>query len=189
MANPAHVVLLAGSPVESSRSSQLLAALGEKLRDAAVSTELFSVRDFDARALLLGDVEAPSLRELRAAVRAARGIVLATPVYKATYSGALKLVVDQIEPDALVGKFALAIATARLPEHFASLEQGVGSLYAFFRIARALESLRLSDEQLPLHEGRLRVHGQVERQLSEAARAIAQTLAASAALEPRAASR
>src|SRR5690242_16636866 len=117
MTTPANVVLLAGSPSSTSRSAQLLAALGQQLRAASLGVRQFSARDFDAQALLAGDTEATQVKQLRDAVKAAQGIVLATPVYKGTYTGALKLVVDVIEPDALVGKFALTIGTARQPGH------------------------------------------------------------------------
>jgi FMN reductase len=63
-------------------------------------------------------------------VAAASILVLVTPIYRATYSGILKVVFDQLPPDALVGKAAVLAATAGGPAHLLALDTGMRSLVA-----------------------------------------------------------
>ncbi len=62
-----------------------------------------------------------------AAVAAATGaavLVLATPVYRATYSGALKAFLDRFPTDALSRTAVVLAATAASPAHFLALDTG-----------------------------------------------------------------
>jgi FMN reductase len=68
-----------------------------------------------------------------AAVATASGaavLVVATPVYRATYSGALKAFFDRFGPGALRGTAVVLVATAIAPEHFLSLDTGGRALIA-----------------------------------------------------------
>ena len=57
-------------------------------------------------------------------------LVVATPVYRATYTGALKAFFDRFQPGALRGTAVVLVATARVPEHFLSLDTGGRALIA-----------------------------------------------------------
>ncbi|OZV77427.1 hypothetical protein CA850_23625 [Micromonospora echinospora] len=52
-----------------------------------------------------------------APVRAARLLVVATPAYKGTYTGLLKIFLDQLGPGDLAGVIALPVAVAGAPAH------------------------------------------------------------------------
>jgi FMN reductase len=76
-------------------------------------------------------------RERDAAVDAALGAassaslaVIATPVYRATYTGLLKVFFDLMRPDTLRGTVALAIATAASAEHALAIPLGIAPLVA-----------------------------------------------------------
>jgi FMN reductase len=61
---------------------------------------------------------------------AARPLVLVTPIYRATYSGILKVLFDQFGPDALRGVPCILAATAGSPAHELALDTGLRSLVA-----------------------------------------------------------
>lgn len=56
--------------------------------------------------------------------------MLVTPIYRATYSGIVKVLFDQLPPDELAGKVAILAATAGGPAHYLALDTGVQSLVA-----------------------------------------------------------
>lgn len=141
-------VLVPGSPTQSSRSTALLHAFGERLRRHDFELELFPIEAFPPEALLAGRFQVDAVARFAGAIKRASAIVFSTPVYKATYSGALKTIVDLIDPTALEGKVALAIATARLEAHLGEVDQAFQRLYGFFRGARGLPSLTLLDRDL-----------------------------------------
>jgi len=59
------------------------------LQNYDLRTAALHVRDLDAEALLTGQYDNSSIRSAKAQVQQARAVIVATPVYKAAYSGAL----------------------------------------------------------------------------------------------------
>lgn len=78
----------------------------------------------DADALLFRGSDR-SLDQALAAVEAADRILLATPVYRATYSGLLKLLLDHLPQGGLAGKAVILAATGISPAHFLSVDTGL----------------------------------------------------------------
>jgi FMN reductase len=102
---------------------------------AALAVELNgSGRVVDLAALdpagLLGVGRDPSVDELLAAILAVDVLVLVTPIYRATYSGLLKVLFDQLPQSALRGVACALAATAASPAHYLALDTGVRSLVA-----------------------------------------------------------
>ena len=111
-----NILLIAGSPSAPSRSARLLEYVDTLLAQAGYATDRLNVRDLPAEALLHANFEDPLLRKAQKRVARAQAIVLATPVYKAAYSGVLKAFLDLLPQDALAGKTALAIVTGGNPK-------------------------------------------------------------------------
>jgi FMN reductase len=71
--------------------------------------------------------------DVAGAVAAAAGasvLVVATPIYRATYTGAVKAFFDRFQPGALRGTVVVLVATAGIPEHFLALDTGGRALVA-----------------------------------------------------------
>jgi FMN reductase len=174
----AQVVLIAGSPQHPSRSTGVLHALAGELRAAGIRTRAFGLGDFEPADLVFARSTAPAILEYVAAVQSASAIAFATPVYKATYSGGLKLLLDLIPPDALRGKSALGIATARLARHFPGVQRAFEEVQRFFEVGLALPPVLLLDEQVRLEHGEARLDANAESALGKAASALSSALGA-----------
>ncbi len=61
---------------------------------------------------------------------AADVLVVATPIYRATYTGALKAFFDRFQPGALRGTVVVLVATAMVAEHYLALDTGGRALIA-----------------------------------------------------------
>jgi FMN reductase len=79
---------------------------------------------------LLGRVQDDAVDEAVAAASAASVLVLATPIYRATYSGVLKAFLDRFATGALTNTAVVLIATAGSPTHFLALDTGGRSVVA-----------------------------------------------------------
>jgi FMN reductase len=99
------VVVLVGNPKPRSRTYQAAHLVAEKL--AGRPPEL-SIDLADLGAALL-DWSDPGVAELVAAVQASDLLVAASPTYKATYTGLLKLFLDRIPGGALAGVTAVPL--------------------------------------------------------------------------------
>jgi FMN reductase len=119
------VVAVNGSPSDTSKTHTLAALALER----AGGGTLVDVSALDAHALVLRGEHA-SVREAVAAIEASEVLILATPVYRATYSGLLKLVLDQLRSEALRDVAVVLIATGGGPTHYLSLDTGLRAVVA-----------------------------------------------------------
>jgi FMN reductase len=84
---------------------------------------LIDLLDLPADALL-GRRQDPVVDQAVAAASAASVLVLATPVYRATFNGSLKAFLDRFPTDALRHTAVVLAATAAAPSHFLALDTG-----------------------------------------------------------------
>ncbi len=111
------VVGISGSPGSVSRSRTLLElALASLERQGAGTGRLIDLARLPADALL-GRREDRDVAEALQATQDAAILVVSTPIYRATYSGLLKVFFDLLPQDALAGKIAIPIATGGGPDH------------------------------------------------------------------------
>ena len=104
------LVALNGSHSAAS-STHALAALAVELHGSGQVVDLVTLDP----AGLIGTARATTCRRVLAAIEAASILVLVTPIYRATYSGLLKVLFDQLPAGALAGKVAVLAATAGGP--------------------------------------------------------------------------
>src|SRR5215207_10742476 len=84
------VVTIAGSPATPSRCAAALETARELLERRGLTTADVNLRDLPPEALLWAVFQDPAVRRATSIVAQARAIIVATPVYKASYSGLLK---------------------------------------------------------------------------------------------------
>ncbi|HEY3219184.1 MAG TPA: NAD(P)H-dependent oxidoreductase [Gemmatimonadales bacterium] len=126
----ASVVGLSGSPGQVSRSRTLLElALTALERQGALPSRLIELSRLPSDALL-GRREAPEVANAIQSVLDSGIVVVSTPVYRATYSGLLKVFFDLLPQDALAGKVAIPIATGGGPTHLLAVDHGLRPLLA-----------------------------------------------------------
>jgi FMN reductase len=119
------VLAINASPSSSSKTAALAAA-GVK---AAGSGRVVHLAELDAEGLL-GRRPSSDVLTLLDDVTAATRLLLVTPIYRATYSGLLKVLFDQLPADALAGSVSVLAATAGAATHYLSLDTGLRSLVA-----------------------------------------------------------
>jgi FMN reductase len=120
---------ISGSPSSRSRSRTLLEQALRNLKSQGASTELVDLNALPADALL-GRRTAHEVERALAHVAGAHIVLASTPVYRATYSGLLKVFFDLFGQRALAGKVGVAIATGGAPGHQLVIEHGLRPLFA-----------------------------------------------------------
>jgi FMN reductase len=79
---------------------------------------------------LLGRTEDEAVARAVAKAGDAQVLVVATPVYRASYTGALKAFFDRFQYEALKGTAVVLVATAAAAEHYLALDTGGRALIA-----------------------------------------------------------
>jgi FMN reductase len=118
----ATVLSVSGSPSVSSRTAKLLRHLDARLIAQGHEVIPLDIRTIPAEALLGADFRHPAIVEATELVARADGVVIATPVYKAAYSGALKALLDLLPQYALTGKTVLPLATGGSVAHVLAID-------------------------------------------------------------------
>jgi FMN reductase len=126
------IILLSGSPSLTSRSTAVLGYIEELIRGEGISASSIPLRDLSAEDLLYGHYDNPSIQEAADRVVKAKAVIIATPVYKAAYTGFLKTFLDLLPRDALHDKIVIPIAVGGTLAHLLTID------YAFKPVLNAL---------------------------------------------------
>ena len=118
----ASILILAGSPSARSRTAALAEHVADELILDGHDVTLLGLRDLDPEALLAADTAHPDVAAAVAAVLAADAVIVATPIYKASYSGLLKVFLDLLPQSALQGKVVLPLATGGTVAHLLAID-------------------------------------------------------------------
>lgn len=147
-----HITGLSASPSERSRSAWLTQFALTRLEGRADHHDDIVVRELPAEALLSADVQDPAIAAAVRAVEAAELVIVSTPIYKAAYSGLLKVFLDLLPPDALRGKLVLPLATGGSPAHFLALDYALKPVLSALGARHVLDGVFATDAQLRRHE-------------------------------------
>ena len=114
----------------------------------AATTEIFEINDFGdqlGRARRLSDLDTNAQTRV-ARILDADALVVATPIYKASYPGLFKHLIDLLDPLSLIGKPILIAATGGGEKHALAVEHQLRPLFAFFEAHVLPTAVHVSDK-------------------------------------------
>lgn len=152
----------------------LLDAVAARLAQRDVAVERIAIRELAAHALLLGEASHPSVQHAVDLVRRADAIVVATPVYKAAYSGVLKVFLDLLPQSALRDKTVLPLATGGSPHHMLALDYALRPVLQSLAARHILPGVYATDGQVTLQpEGAYQLQADLAQRLDDATDTLA----------------
>lgn len=131
-------IAVLGSPFPNSSSEKITQLVLDSLKSKGWKTDIVELFELPSDALLLrskSDIVDAALNS----VEAADLVILASPTYRATYTGLMKVFFDQFPQDALRGKLALPVQTGGSADHSLTIEYGMSPM------VRSLGALVLSN--------------------------------------------
>ncbi len=141
------IVGFSGSTRRPSRTRALIEVVGSEL--AARRAIDFSVHDLVDAGPGVGAFSLAALpREARAiiaAIEEADGLIVGSPVYKGSYAGLFKHLIDFVDPLALAGKPVVITATGGGHRHALVVEHQLRPLFGFFAAQTAPTAIYASD--------------------------------------------
>jgi FMN reductase len=172
-----NIIGLSGSPTAHSRSNWLLQQFLQQLQtqlgaDAEVLAPV-RVRDLPATALLHADFANPEIVQALGRVAKADVVVIATPIYKAAYSGLLKTFLDLLPQDGLQHKAVVALATGGSQAHFLAVDYALKPVLSALGTREVLDTVYATDSQLAkLADGIYTANTEIEERLHRAAHQV-----------------
>ena len=162
------VLIISGSPSSTSRTERLAASLAARIATRSVVASLLDVRDLPAEDLLHARFDAPKIVEALARVAAADGIIVATPVYKAAYSGLLKTFLDLLPQFGLRGKVVLPLATGGSVAHVLAIDYALRPVLSSLDPLHVVNGLFVLDKQITvLESGEIELDPEIDKRLVE----------------------
>lgn len=131
------VLIIGGSTSTSSKSEIILNYIETRLNRLNINLSRVNPSDFKPSDLVNYNFASEDIQRYQQKVASADVIIIATPVYQAAYSGALKLLLDLIPQKGLAGKTVLPLATGGSLGHLLALD------YALKPVLSALAASRL----------------------------------------------
>ncbi|AFY31869.1 NADPH-dependent FMN reductase [Calothrix sp. PCC 7507] len=163
-----HILAIAGSPSHPSRTYGILEYATKLLKQEGLDIDLISVRDFPAEDLIFGRYDSPALEAPKASLAKADAVIIATPIYKASYTGVLKAFLDLLPQKSLTGKVVLPIATGGTIAHLLAVEYALKPILSELGARHILSTIYAVDKQIQRQDdGSLRLDEELEQRLNE----------------------
>lgn len=143
-----NVIAIAGSPSHPSRSYAVLEHARRAVEREGLSTEIINVRTLPPEDLIYGQFGSPVLNAANDLVAKANGLIIATPVYKAAYTGVLKAYLDLLPQNALAGKIVLPIATGGTIAHLLAIDYALKPVLSALGARHILAGVYVLDTQV-----------------------------------------
>jgi FMN reductase len=137
-----------------------------RLADGGTETSLIALGELDADALL-GRRQDAAVQHALGLVERANILVASTPVYRATYTGLLKVFFDLFPQRALEGRVAFGIATGASAAHRVAEDQGLRPLFASVN-AEVVPGVYATDAELASPDLHAKVLERVDRAVADA---------------------
>ncbi|GGJ09723.1 hypothetical protein GCM10010885_18520 [Alicyclobacillus cellulosilyticus] len=149
----AKVVIISGTLSERSRLEVVLSLLEERLRWAGHTVAWIQARRLPPDALLRGEADSEALLEAQVRLATADVVVIASPVYKASYTGLLKAYLDLLPQQSLAGKVVLPIAMGGTLAHLLVIDYALRPVLAALGAEHVLQGVYVLDAAVEWRDG------------------------------------
>lgn len=141
------IVILSGSPAIPSRTDISLKHIQSLVENAGFTTAYFSITDFSAGDLFQGKYNSEDISKLSERIQAARGVIIGSPVYKASYTGVLKALIDLLPEGAFKGKPVLPIMIGGSNRHLLAIDYALKPLISILK-GEPLQGIYFVDKEI-----------------------------------------
>lgn len=141
------VVFISGSPAVPSRTDIILKHVEALVIEKGLSTANYSVTEFSPEDLVRGRWDSQDIAKLNEVIKQADGLVIGSPVYKASYTGVLKSLMDLLPEGALKNKPVLPIMVGGSHRHLLAIDYSLNPLIAILK-GQPLQGLYFVDSEI-----------------------------------------
>ncbi|CAO4134394.1 FMN reductase [Methylorubrum extorquens] len=172
---PARIVAFSGNTHRPSRTRTLVEAVAAELsRQRPIDLKVYDLVDAGTGIAVASRsaLPLPAARTVEA-IETADALIIGSPVYKGSYAGLFKHLIDFVAPEALIGKPVVLTATGGGPRHALVVEHSLRPLFGFFSAQTTPTAVYAGDTEIA--EGRVAdeiVRARVAQAAAELARLL-----------------
>ncbi|CAO4139963.1 FMN reductase [Methylorubrum aminovorans] len=172
---PARIVAFSGNTHRPSRTRTLVEAVAAELsRQRPIDLKVYDLVDAGTGIAVASRSAMPlPAARIVEAIETADALIVGSPVYKGSYAGLFKHLIDFVSPEALIGKPVVLTATGGGPRHALVVEHSLRPLFGFFSAQTAPTAVYAGDTEIS--EGRV-ADALVRERVAQAAAELARLL-------------
>lgn len=144
----AKITIINGNPSLTSRLSAIIGLTEELLRKENVEVHHVNVAELPPEDLIHTKFESEAIVKANALVAQADAVIVASPVYKASYTGVLKTFLDLIPQKGLAGKIILPLFIGGSLAHLLSIDYSLKPVLASLGARHILGGVYTVDTQV-----------------------------------------
>ncbi|MFD2238057.1 NAD(P)H-dependent oxidoreductase [Aureimonas populi] len=142
------IAILSASPSSGSRSAFVAEAVGGHLTMLGAKTTHLALSRLPVEAMVFRRDGDPAIERALSLVAAADGVVIVTPIYKASFSGLLKIFLDLLPQFGLARKTVLPLAVGGSLAHVLALDYGLRPVLQSMRAGHVARSHFVLDKDI-----------------------------------------
>lgn len=146
------IAVILGSPTKSSRLNGVVAKSILDLEKKGIEVNLIPIYNLPAEDLLFANFNSSAVKEANKLVEEADALIIATPVYKAAYSGILKAYLDLLPQKALEDKIILPLAMGGTTAHLLMLEYALKPVLSVLGVTHIEHGVFVKDSTVAWNE-------------------------------------
>jgi FMN reductase len=165
---PPRIVAISSSISATSKTAAFVEHVAGRFEADLFDVTTIALRDIAPASYFSYPAEDPALLAAFSAIEEADGVVLATPIYKASFSGLLKSFLDLLPQFAFAGKVILPLATGGSLAHVLAMDYGLRPVVQSMGARQVVQSHFLPESAMTLEDGRVALSVEAERGVAEA---------------------
>ncbi|MDI4644600.1 NADPH-dependent FMN reductase [Cohnella hashimotonis] len=142
------IVILQGSPTAKSRLNGVLDRVRSQIEESGAEVSVINVRDLPAEDLLHARFDSQAIAEANALVADADAVVIASPVYKASFTGILKAYLDLLPQKGLENKIVLPLVVGGTIAHLLAIDYAFKPVLSVLGARNILTGVFVLDTQV-----------------------------------------
>lgn len=147
------VIIISGSPNPASRLTGITGYVEQKLTELGLFNGHLSVSTLPAEDLILAKFDSPKIIAANALVAAADAVIIASPVYKASFSGILKTYLDLLPQNGLAGKLVTPLFIGGTIAHLLAIDYALKPVLSALGVNHFGTGVYAVDSQITRVEG------------------------------------
>lgn len=165
---PDSIVIISGSPNATSRLNGMIDFVRRELEDKGYPSKTITVVTLPAEDLVHSRFGSPAIVEANKRVEDASAVIIASPVYKASYTGVLKSYIDLLPQKGLEGKLVLPLFIGGTLAHLLSIDYSLKPVLASMGARHFIRGVYATDNQVNrFQDGSNETQFEVNEELAE----------------------
>ncbi|RJX40337.1 FMN reductase (NADPH) [Paenibacillus pinisoli] len=171
------IVIISGSPNATSRLNGIVDFIRRELDQKGYPSKQITVVTLPAEDLVHSRFGSPAIVEANRLVEEASAVIIASPVYKASYTGVLKSYLDLLPQKGLEGKLVLPLFIGGTLAHLLSIDYSLKPVLASMGARHFIRGVYATDNQVErIQDGSSETKFEINEELAERLQASAQEL-------------